>query len=146
MRPTYETESDRQHERDVIGLLQEKWKCNAHKNPSKYKVDWSIISTEQKFPSIKAMAEIKWRDKSYPTYHVSFDKYITMVHGVACGLPHLLVIAWPEGGKRVVRYAKVFDGMHSRVVIGGRKDRGDWQDQEPMAEIPMDRFKLVGEL
>ena len=29
--------------------------------------------------------------------------------------------------------------------IGGRKDRGDWQDIEPVIHIPISEFNTVGE-
>lgn len=142
MRPTYETESDRQHEQQVIDLLCGKWGCEATKNPAFYPSDWALSQDGE----VKALVEIKFRKKSYPTYIIGLHKYTNLLIGAASGIKHLLVISWPEGGKRVVKYAEIVGGMHSRFIKGGRKDRGDWQDQEPMAEIGMDKFKLVGEL
>lgn len=141
MRPTYETQADRDHEQQVINLLCEKWGCEAWKTPTFYPVDWSLGSNRQ----VKAMAEIKFRNKSYSSYLISLSKFSDMLAGSNL-LPYLLVICWPEEGKRVVRYAKVTPDLHKGIVHGGRTDRGDSQDVEPLVEIPMDKFVYVGEI
>lgn len=143
MRPTYETQADQDHESQVVDLLCKAWNCTAHKTPKFYGVDWSLGQGKQ----VKAMAEIKFRTASYPTYILSLHKFVEMcTSALASGIPYLLVVCWPEGGKRVVRYIKVEQGVNDRVVHGGRTDRGDAQDVEPLAEIAMDKFKLIGEL
>jgi hypothetical protein len=143
MRPTYETAQDGANEKQVIDLLCRSWGCSAAKTPRFYPVDWSL----QKEDEVKAMAEIKFRKKSYPTYIISLHKYVEMCqHAAASGLPYLLVVCWPEGLKRIVRYISIKPDIPKRVIHGGRKDRGDTQDMEPMCEIPMSKFSLVGEL
>lgn len=143
MRPTYETAQDQANEQAVVGLLCAKWRCTANKTPSYYPVDWSLAQGKE----VKSLVEIKFRKASYPTYIISLHKFTEMLMSAfASQLPHLLVVSWPEDGRRVVRYAKVEPSLLERVIHGGRKDRGDSQDMEPMVEIPMDKFKLVGEL
>lgn len=143
MRPTYETQHDRDNERSVIDLLCRKWGCAANKTPQFYCVDWSLARGQE----VKSLVEIKFRKASYPTYILSLHKYTEMLMSAfASQLPHLLVVCWPEDGKRVVRYVKVSPEIPARVIHGGRKDRGDTQDMEPMVEIPIGKFKLVGVL
>lgn len=143
MRPTYETQQDVANEQLVIDLLCTKWGCTATKTPKFYCVDWSLSQGKD----VKSLVEIKFRKASYPTYILSLHKYTEMLMSAfASQLPHLLVVCWPEGGKRVVRYAKVEPSLRERVIHGGRTDRGDLQDQEPLVEIPMSKFKFVGEL
>jgi len=141
MRPAYETQADLDHERQVVDLLCSKWNCEAWKTPTFYSVDWSLGNNRQ----VKAMAEIKFRSKSYSSYIISLHKFADMLMGSKI-LPYLLVICWPENGKRVVRYAKVTPDLHKGVIHGGRTDRGDSQDVEPLVEIPINKFLLVGEL
>lgn len=141
MRPTYETQADQQHEQAVVDLLCRKWDCSAHKTPKFYSVDWSL----GKGRVVKAMAEIKFRNASYPTYILSLHKWVDMcTSSIMSGLPYLLVVCWPEDGKRVVRYLRAEHGVHDRVIHGGRTDRGDSQDVEPLVEISVSKFKLVG--
>ena len=141
-RPTYETQQDVAHEEVVINLLCDKWKCTAHKAPRFYQTDWSLSKNGE----VKAMAEIKFRNKSYPTYILSLHKFTNLLMGSISGVRHLLVVCWPEDGKRVVKYVEITHGLYSKVIHGGRKDRGDSQDQEPMVEIPIERFRTVGEI
>lgn len=143
MRPTYETPEDQSHERQVVDLLCAKWGCTAAKTPRFYGVDWSL----QKGNEVKAMAEVKFRKASYPTYILSLHKFVEMCQSAAVsGLPYFLVVSWPEESQRVVRYVSVTPEIKQRVIHGGRKDRGDAQDVEPVVEIPMSKFKLAGVL
>lgn len=143
MRPTYETQKDRSNEREVIDFLCSKWKCSAHKTPQFYPVDWSLT----KGNAVKAMVEVKVRTKSYDSYLISGHKWSEAIKSSeALGVPYLLAVCWPEMGRRVVRYVKVARGIHDRLIHGGRRDRGDDQDMEPMVEINMNKFTFVGEL
>lgn len=144
MRGVYETERDRQNEAVVMDLLCRKWRCQAVKAPRFYEVDWSLVS---KARQVLAMVEVKFRHASYPTYLLSLHKFTSMcLSSKTSGLPYLLVVCWPENGVRSVYFLKVTEGVHASVVLGGRKDRGDPEDVEPMVEIPMSKFKKVGEL
>lgn len=143
MRPVYESPQDRANEEQVISFLSQKWHVQANKNPKFYPVDWSL----SKDGEVKAMVEIKVRNRSYPTYIISSRKWADAVQASeALGIPYLLAVCWPEMGKQVVRYIKVAKGIHDRIVHGGRSDRGDSQDMEPMTEISMTKFTLAGEL
>jgi hypothetical protein len=141
MRPAYETAQDRSNEQQVVDLLCKAWNCTANKMPAFYQTDWSLSRNGE----VKAIVEIKFRNKSYPSYLISLHKFSSMLlSSFASKVHHILVVCWPEANGRVVRYIKVTHDLHSRVVHGGRRDRGDSQDQEPMVEIPMDKFSLLG--
>lgn len=143
MRPTYETAQDVEHEQQVIDLLCKAWNCTANKTPKFYCVDWSVGYGNE----VKAMVEIKFRNASYPTYILSMHKFTEMCKSAeASRLPFLLVVCWPEQGQRVVKYVEVKHDLHKRVILGGRRDRGDWQDVEPLVEIDASKFKTVGVL
>lgn len=142
MRPTYEAAQDVANERSVIDLLCAKWKCTAHKAPRFYETDWSL----SKGGEVKAMAEVKFRNKSYPTYILSLHKFTNLLMGSIAGVRHMLIVCWPEGDRRVVKYVEITHGLYTKVIHGGRRDRGDAQDVEPMVEIPMEKFLTVGEL
>lgn len=138
----YESAQDKSHEAQVIARLCSAWGCDAKKMPAAYPMDWSL----KKGQEVKALAEIKFRNASYPTYIVSLRKYSDMLNlHQASGLPCLLVVCWPEDGRRVIKYTAVTN-KPAKVIHGGRTDRGDSQDVEPMAEIPMSEFRNVGTL
>lgn len=141
-RPTYVTEQDKRNEIAVAQKLTNLWSCEAHRTPEKYAVDFAL----SRGGSVQAMAEVKFRYRSYPTLLLSLHKYTAMcLSSEVTGLPHLLVVSWPESKGRVIRYTRVNRSLHTRVVMGGRKDRGDPDDIEPMVEIPIEKFSLLRE-
>lgn len=143
MRPTYETATDVAHEQQVIDLLSRAWKCTATKMPKMYCVDWSLGTDTL----IKAMVEIKFRNKAYPTYIISLHKFTEMCkQAEASRVPYFLVQCVPEGDNRIVQYVEVTADLHNRVILSGRKDRGDWQDIGPHVEIDASKFKTIGTL
>lgn len=139
-RTMYETEAHLEKERSVIWLICEKFKCEASKLPIKYGLDYAL-SRDGK---IAAFCEIKCRN--YPFSHfldgyaISLNKIITAKQiSETTGLPFILVISCEDG----VYYAKMTEFKNIPTVMGGRKDRGDWQDMEPMAVLQASEFKKI---
>jgi hypothetical protein len=64
-----------------------------------------------------------------------------IIHGMelarATEKPFLVVVEWND----VVGWHKV-EKVHS-IRMGGRVDRGDWQDMEPVVDIPTSEFKKI---
>lgn len=140
MRSKYQSEEDLKNEREVVAVLCDAWKCKAEKTPDFYPVDWSF----QKDREVKALGEIKCRDKSYQTYMLSLHKFSEMCkQSETTGVPYLLIVRWPEKDVKVIRWVSVKRDIVLRVIHGGRKDRGDPQDMEPMVEIDLAAFKLI---
>jgi len=79
----------------------------------------------------------KYNMNDFDSFMLSLDKYNASVQlGSITNLPVTLVVRW----KDKIGYA---DLLHCRGVIkmGGRKDRGDPQDIQPAAYIPIDDFR-----
>jgi hypothetical protein len=142
LRPLYETQKNLNVERDVATLLEDKWKCSVVKMPIKYGLDFTLTRNGE----ITAFCEIKCRNYNLNQldrmggYFISLGKFIsakTLVEFTK--LPFFLVLKTTDG----IWYRKFteFDGL--KFVVNGRKDRGDWQDVEPMVLLETKLFNKV---
>jgi len=135
-RPIYETPADLVNERRVADALLERWRCNAVKLPRRYEIDYALSRGNR----VMAWAEVKCRTnprEQYPTYMVALGKVLTGLNlSQRTNLPFMLVVQWTDSLGWVT---PTFDAIH----IGGRHDRGDCEDQEPMVHIPIADFKLL---
>ena len=141
-RPIYESQVDLTHENKMKTFLEAKWNCTLHKVPLKYQVDW--LAMRGKYP--RAFVEFKHRDKlsinEYPRYMISLDKWMKAKQ--LCKeveIPFIMVITFTEG-----TYYGVFahNGLHDVTYgFGGRYDRGDAQDVEPMIYLPLKKFMKI---
>jgi hypothetical protein len=139
MRPIYETESDLEKEREIGKSLSRAWKASLHKLPRAYNVDWMLVNEDGQ---AKAFVELKSRSNrstQYPTLMLSLHKWM---HGKAMakeiGGVFLIVVKWTDG----LYYHRQGD-CEVTYGVGGRTDRGDAQDVEPVVHIPVDAFKMV---
>ena len=141
-RPIYESQVDLTHENKMKPFLEAKWNCTLHKVPLKYQVDW--LAMRGKDPM--AFVEFKHREKlsidAYPRYMISLDKWMKAKQ--LCKeveIPFIMVITFTEG-----TYYGVFahNGLHEVTYgFGGRYDRGDAQDVEPMIYLPLKKFMKI---
>lgn len=134
-RPTYETAEDKANEHRAT-----QWLKSVHRNhqvhllKKYYPCDILIISPV----GTATFVEYKRR-------HITADKYNTAIFPA---------IKWSEI-KRMAeslnsRAAIMFEyndyymtsrqGFNYKISVGGRRDRNDTQDIEPLLEIPMDQF------
>lgn len=141
-RPIYESQVDLTHENKMKTFLEAKWNCALHKVPLKYQVDW--LAMRGKDPM--AFVEFKHRDKlsinAYPRYMISLDKWMKAKQlSKEVEIPFIMVITFTEG-----TYYGVFahNGLHDVTYgFGGRYDRGDAQDVEPMIYLPLKKFMKI---
>jgi hypothetical protein len=138
MRPLYESSFDLKNENDVSEQLSDLWDCTFHKLPISYHIDWMLMKNNKSV----AFAELKTRknsSKQYPTLLLSLAKWIYGNHlSKATSLPFLIIAKWTDGIFYVnSNNAKVTFG------IGGRTDRNDNQDIEPVVYIDINSFKKV---
>lgn len=137
-RPMYENNKDLANEKEVAGLLSAKNGYVFHKLKIAYHVDWLIM--EKGKP--KYVAEIKRRlnpSNKYPTLMLSLQKWMKGKEMAAeMNIPFVLIIKWDDG-------VFFYKASSSEVTygFGGRYDRDDSQDQEPMVFIPVDKFKRI---
>lgn len=141
-RPIYESQVDLTHENKMKTFLEAKWNCTLHKVPLKYQVDWMAMRGKDPM----AFVEFKHREKlsidAYPRYMISLDKWIKAKQ--LCKeveIPFIMVITFTEG-----TYYGVFahNSLHDVTYgFGGRYDRGDAQDVEPMIYLPLKKFMKI---
>lgn len=135
-RPAYETEQDRQAEYALLRRLFGDRVC--HKLPIRYHLDYMV---EQ--PGKPAWVECKQRRVpwgTYPSYLLSLEKYLSGVKlARASGGSFILLTGWSDGK---VMYANLNCGLPCvyKLSMGGRTDRGDAQDREPVILIPNNHF------
>ena len=135
-RPMYETSESLKNENEVASRISSAWNTKLNKLPIKYRVDYAA----ERNGKIVAWIEVKTRKynmNDFDSFMLSLDKYNASVQlGSITNLPVTLVVRW----KDKIGYA---DLLHCRGVIkmGGRKDRGDPQDIQPAAYIPIDVFR-----
>lgn len=141
-RPLYERAIDRAKEREIISKIELKWNVKAAKLKTALKLDYALTRKG----AVVAFAEVKARTYSWEQidqlggYMLSLDKW-TQARTLCAGLPFSLVV---EASDELRCFNTRFD-LPFPVVIGGRKDRADWQDVEPCILIPVRHFKAVAE-
>lgn len=138
MRQSYKSERDRQNEHVVASNLAAHIRLTPRKIASKfYPCDYAFLRKDR----IIAMAEIKYRDRGYPTLMLSLHKWQqNLLLAQASGVPVLLVWSLPRDGNRVVLYTRIVPERQFIVGMGGRLDRGDEQDIEPVIYLNQGEF------
>lgn len=137
MRPTYESSGDRNNEIAISEHLSSIWNCNFKKLPMSYYIDWILM----KDAGPVAVAEVKCRRNSstqYDTLMLSLAKWMNGKRlAQELSVPFLIIVQWTDG----LFYAK----PESIITygFGGRTDRNDSQDVEPMVYINIDQFKKI---
>jgi len=123
MRPLYESNSDIENEQRLIKLVAK----NYYKLPLKYRFDYFVDAP------IAKMWEIKVRHKTYLTWMVSLSKLIAAKSYEAVGIE-----AWALIDMAGVIYKMRFMNtpIH-RYSWGGRADRNDQQDMEPVVHYKL---------
>jgi len=135
MRPTYETEADLRNERDLISAINQLWQTSSAKLPRGYSLDYALTRDGR----VVAFVEIKCRTVSseqYETYMISLAKVLKAKSlGNAVAVPAYLLVRWNDGVGYIDLRTVDLD-----VRVGGRVDRGDSQDIEPVCMIPIKQF------
>jgi len=138
MRPTYETNADHIVEELIADQLRDTWKCALSRTPRKYPYDY-VAEVNGK---VAALIEIKSRNNAhdkYPTYMISADKIVTCQTAASTlGLRFFLVVSFND---QLMYWVYRKDDF--TVDLGGRRDRNDDADWEPVVHIPMTHFKKV---
>jgi hypothetical protein len=134
VRPLYENEQTLKAEKAVAEQLEKKWRCKLYKLPISYRADYLAIRDKP-----VAVIEIKCRGRKYPKMFLSLHKFLeAQALAEKLSVPFLLVYGFPEGvwWGNVTQYPL-------EIEVGGRTDRGDWQDTEPMQLFDLAGFKRL---
>ena len=80
--------------------------------------------------------------QAYSSYMISLGKIMSarMLHHVT-RVPIVLAVQWQDRTGCVTLAGK--GAPQYRVSMGGRRDRNDAQDIEPVALIPIDKFRRL---
>ena len=138
MRPVYETEGDRSRESAVARKIETAFRCSMSKLQPRDRFDYACIRGDD----IVAFAEIKVRKNpmhQYDTYMVSMTKIVhaNMIHS-AVRLPCILFVQWLDA----LGYIPM-NRCDVSLRMGGRSDRNDPLDIEPVCHIDISRFRIV---
>lgn len=137
--PIYETEANLGREEQFSRLISEKFECTFRKLPIRYGLDFAAIRSGK----VVSFMELKVRSNSvtaYPTFMLSVHKFMSAdALTVATGLPCVLAVSWSDAWG----YINMKDRGDFEVGFGGRVDRGDDQDVEPVFLIPTSSFAIV---
>jgi hypothetical protein len=146
MRPVYETEADRIRERAVVTKVKA-WLAGSNHSATAVKmkpfspVDFAICKSDG---TVVAFVEVKvrtCRSDEYDTYLLSMDKAHALRRlAQETGMLVYLAVEWTD---RVGVFLVRPDTVFSRPMMGGRWDRGDWMDAEPVVHIPVASFETV---
>ena len=139
MSKLYENETTLATEEVVAQKLKKAYSIIPVKLPRSYRVDWAFTKNNE----VVAWAELKYRSHSfgdYPDLFISLSKYMA-----GCELkqrtekPFYILGHFNNG-----LYSWKHDyGDECKIMMGGRMDRGDPADQEPMVHILNEYFKKL---
>ena len=136
MRLIYEKPEDLAAEKTALDKACEIWKCTAEKLPMKYELDYLLLREGKGV----AWLEIKSRTNpraAYPTYMISLGKIMAARRlSEASQLRSFLLVQWSD----YCGYVRLDSLLDFTTAVGGRTDRGDEQDIEPVALIPIVGF------
>ena len=140
-RPKYETFEDLSKETIAIKKFISSFgePVDFVKLPIQYKMDFCLIDNK----TIKTFVEVKCRTNekiAFSTYIISMSKVVVARSYSDFGVNCILLVQWTDQMGWVDLSSKEWEAK-----IGGRKDRGDWQDIEPVVHIPISEFNTVGE-
>jgi len=137
-RPVYETTDDRGREHAVAQRVAEAWRCEVREMPPKAPYDYCAVRDGL----IAAICEIKVRNNTstfYPSLMISVDKLARCdEHARVIGCPFLIIVQYTDA----LRWVRFSAGMYT-AGIGGRTDRADRLDIEPVVFIPCESFRNV---
>lgn len=138
MRPMYEDDDSLSAEKAVVTKLCDTWGMDAAKLPIAYNVDYALFKDEK----LRCWLEVKCRNCSisqYETYFISSKKITNGINlSESTGQAFILAVQWNDALGWIKITKDVFD-----IRIGGRRDRHDWQDIEPMAHFKTCDFTII---
>lgn len=139
-RPLYETNKDRLAEARVAKRVADKWSCKPVKLRPTYVVDYALLQGDV----CKAFMEIKCRNYSMQQMYdmggfmLSLDKWCKGNELAKAGGTSFVIVVDAVGG--IYWYSGT---DHDGLSFGGRTDRDDPQDVEPVVLLKAARFKKL---
>lgn len=152
----YETEADRVSERNIIGMVEDKWNCMGKKLKVSYKLDYALTRMDLTAPKqsaerIMAFCEVKTRKLPWDAmdriggYMISLDKWMAAEElSMKGNVPFILIVS-ADGDTRYLKIDRFSQGgfEHDGLIWQGRADRNDEGDFEPHVLLNIRRFKVL---
>lgn len=136
-RPLYERDKDLREEESIASIFSRKFECTFSKMPIRYGLDYAIVRSGV----VCGFAEFKSRTNAhshYQTYMLSLGKVMSArMLTFTTTLPCFLMVKWTDA----IGYIDLKSDYELRV--GGRTDRSDWQDVEPVAHFSLSKFRML---
>jgi hypothetical protein len=137
-RPIYERPANLKDERDAIPKIERVWKCTLEKLPIWYNLDFVAVRDHR----VVAWVEFKRRKHKFgkfPDVFLSVGKLRSglSLASVSTKVPAIFVVQFDDCLAQAP-----FLGEWP-IGFGGRTDRDDWQDREPVALIPVEAFRVL---
>lgn len=138
-RPVYETEAQRAAERETADIFIATIPgAVAYRLPDFCSADFIVVDRDQK--TVIFVLEVKNRGcvrYRWPTFSIGQRKYLGLLDWIEDEVPALLLVRW----KDAVGYVRL--PVEHTVEPGGRKDRGDPDDEEFMVCIEHRLFRML---
>jgi hypothetical protein len=138
-RTQYESEADRRAETSVIEKVVKAFDVDGYyKLPISYVLDFAVTKSNR----VIGFVEVKARScemKTYPTFFVAVKKVLAAGEFDRLGLKTRLFVKWRD----CIGYTLLREP--DQITYGGRFDRGDPADQEPLAHFDINRFSILEE-
>ena len=147
MRPIYENANDLRSEKNLISHVSDCWNVVSYKMPMSYKIDYAMYridtgTSNSSSENLVGFAEVKCRTHkfgTFPTYIISLAKVMEARRlARETDTRSILIVSWTDK----IGYLDFFS--HHQIRHGGRADRNDWQDQEPVCHFDLKHFKGIG--
>tara|TARA_R110000751_G_scaffold101852_3_gene196191 strand:+ start:569 stop:1066 length:498 start_codon:yes stop_codon:yes gene_type:complete len=136
LRVMYESGEDLASEAEIIDLIEKKWVCQSSKLAIKHQLDYLLLRNQKGV----AWVEIKARGtplRQYPSCMIAMTKIMAArALSETSKLPSFLVVRWSDN----CGYIRIDTLLDFEISMGGRTDRGDKQDIEPVMLIPIHNF------
>ena len=133
----YENEQTLQTERKAISLVADKWKAEVVKLPRRYSIDFALLRGKKVMAWVEFKSRKNTREK-FPTYIFGLYKYRNLLSmSETTGIPAFMIVEWQDA----MGYVSI-PTKHD-IIFSGTVKRGDWEDMEPMVEIPIESFKII---
>lgn len=138
MRPLYENDNNLRSEKNLISHVSDCWNVVSYKMPMSYKIDYAMYRDD----ILIGFAEVKCRTHkfgTFPTYIISLAKVMEARRlARETDTRSILIVSWTDK----IGYLDFL--CHHQIRHGGRADRNDWQDQEPVCHFDLKHFKGIG--
>ena len=147
MRPIYENANDLRSEKNLISHVSDCWNVVSYKLPMSYKIDYAMYridtgTSNSSSENLVGFAEVKCRTHkfgTFPTYIISLAKVMEARRlARETDTRSILIVSWTDK----IGFLDFFS--HHQIRHGGRADRNDWQDQEPVCHFDLKHFKGIG--